>query len=66
LPSGRLFLFGALLVLAFGAVTQACGALSRWLALIGALIGFAVTLPLYAGFKTGHCGDAVRREGRVD
>ena len=42
--------FGALL-LAFGSDKHA-GAV-RWLALIGALIGFAVTLPLYEGFKLG-------------
>jgi NADH-quinone oxidoreductase subunit M len=42
--------FGALL-LAFGRDKHA-GAV-RWLALIGALIGFAVTLPLYEGFKLG-------------
>ncbi|MGL4436722.1 MAG: NADH-quinone oxidoreductase subunit M [Giesbergeria sp.] len=42
--------FGALL-LAFGSDKHA-GAV-RWLALIGALIGFAVTLPLYEAFKLG-------------
>jgi len=42
--------FGALL-LAFGSDKHA-GAV-RWLALIGALAGFAVTLPLYDGFKLG-------------
>ena len=42
--------FGALL-LAFGSDKHA-GAV-RWLALIGALAGFAVTLPLYEGFKLG-------------
>ena len=42
--------FGALL-LAFGSDKHA-GAV-RWLALVGALVGFAVTLPLYDGFKLG-------------
>ena len=42
--------FGALL-LAFGSDKHA-GAV-RWLALVGALIGFAVTLPLYSGFQLG-------------
>jgi len=42
--------FGVLL-LAFGSDKHA-GAV-RWLALIGALAGFAVTLPLYEGFKLG-------------
>ena len=42
--------FGVLL-LAFGR-DQHAGAV-RWLALVGALIGFAVTLPLYDGFKLG-------------
>ena len=40
--------FGVLL-LAFGRDKHA-GAV-RWLALVGALAGFAVTLPLYDGFK---------------
>ena len=39
--------FGALL-LAFGRDEQATAV--RWIALIGALIGFLVTVPLYAGF----------------
>ncbi len=42
--------FGALL-LAFGSDKHA--GVVRWLALIGALIGFAVTLPLYEAFKLG-------------
>lgn len=42
--------FGALL-LAFGSDKHA-GAV-RWLALVGALLGFAATLPLYSGFQTG-------------
>ncbi|HQY38461.1 MAG TPA: NADH-quinone oxidoreductase subunit M [Giesbergeria sp.] len=42
--------FGVLL-LAFGRDKHA-GAV-RWLALVGALAGFAVTLPLYDGFKLG-------------
>ena len=42
--------FGVLL-LAFGSDKHA-GAV-RWLALVGALAGFAVTLPLYDGFKLG-------------
>lgn len=42
--------FGVLL-LAFGSDKHA-GAV-RWLALVGALAGFAVTLPLYEGFKLG-------------
>jgi len=42
--------FGALL-LAFGSDKHA-GAV-RWLALVGALVGFAVTLPLYSGFQLG-------------
>ena len=40
-----------LLLLAFGRDKHA-GAV-RWLALVGALAGFAVTLPLYDGFKLG-------------
>ena len=44
--------------IAFGALLLALGRESqvqavRWLALIGSLIGFAVTLPLYEGFKLG-------------
>ncbi len=42
--------FGALL-LAFGREEQVRAV--RWLALIGALISFLVTLPLYTGFQTG-------------
>ena len=42
--------FGALLLL-FGRAEYA--RLVRWLALIGALLGFVVTLPLYNGFKLG-------------
>jgi NADH-quinone oxidoreductase subunit M len=42
--------FGALL-LAFGREEQARAV--RWLALIGALISFLVTLPLYTGFQIG-------------
>ncbi len=42
--------FGALLLL-FGREGQA--GLVRWLALIGALAGFLVTLPLYSGFQLG-------------
>ncbi len=42
--------FGVLL-LAFGSDKHA-GAV-RWLALVGALVGFAVTLPLYSGFQLG-------------
>ncbi|WCM92124.1 NADH-quinone oxidoreductase subunit M [Acidovorax sp. NCPPB 2350] len=42
--------FGALL-LAFGRDEQARAV--RWIALIGALIAFAVTLPLYSGFDNG-------------
>ncbi|MBI3101747.1 MAG: NADH-quinone oxidoreductase subunit M [Burkholderiales bacterium] len=42
--------FGALL-LAFGSDKHA--GVVRWLALVGALVGFAVTLPLYEGFKLG-------------
>jgi len=42
--------FGALL-LAFGSDKHA-GAV-RWLALVGALVGFAATLPLYSGFQLG-------------
>ncbi|GAB3361055.1 MULTISPECIES: NADH-quinone oxidoreductase subunit M [Giesbergeria] len=42
--------FGALL-LAFGREEQVRAV--RWLALIGALISFLVTLPLYSGFQTG-------------
>lgn len=42
--------FGVLL-LAFGRDTYAQAV--RWLALIGALIGFIVTLPLYDGFRLG-------------
>jgi len=42
--------FGALL-LAFGRDDQA--RVVRWLALVGALIGLAVTLPLYGGFDNG-------------
>lgn len=42
--------FGALL-LAFGREEQARAV--RWLALIGSLISFLVTLPLYSGFQTG-------------
>lgn len=44
--------------IAFGALLLALGCdkhvrVVRWLALIGALIGFIVTLPLYGGFKLG-------------
>ncbi|MBY0455277.1 MAG: NADH-quinone oxidoreductase subunit M [Burkholderiaceae bacterium] len=44
--------------IAFGALLLALGRdehvrAVRWLALIGALIGFFVTLPLYSGFKLG-------------
>ncbi|NMM76789.1 NADH-quinone oxidoreductase subunit M [Acidovorax sp. SRB_24] len=42
--------FGALLLF-FGREEQA--RMVRWLALVGALIGFAVTLPLYEGFQLG-------------
>ncbi len=42
--------FGAVLLL-LGREGQA--GLVRWLALIGALAGFAVTLPLYSGFQLG-------------
>ena len=42
--------FGAFLLL-FGRAEQA--RMVRWLALIGSLISFAVTLPLYQGFKLG-------------
>ncbi|MBK6868068.1 MAG: NADH-quinone oxidoreductase subunit M [Burkholderiales bacterium] len=42
--------FGAVL-LAFGKPSQA--ALVRWIALIGSVISFLVTLPLYNGFKLG-------------
>ena len=42
--------FGVVL-LAFGRDDQA--RVVRWLALLGALIGFLVTLPLYSGFKLG-------------
>ncbi|CAM3656656.1 NADH-quinone oxidoreductase subunit M [Paracidovorax anthurii] len=42
--------FGALL-LAFGRDEQARAV--RWIALVGALIAFAVTLPLYSGFDNG-------------
>ncbi|MDR2129406.1 MAG: NADH-quinone oxidoreductase subunit M [Burkholderiaceae bacterium] len=43
-------LFGVL-ILFLGRSGQA--ALVRWLALLGALLGFAVTLPLYTGFRVG-------------
>ncbi len=44
--------------IAFGALLLAVGSdkhagLARWLALIGALVGLAVTVPLYEGFKLG-------------
>ena len=42
--------FGVLL-LAFGRDTQANAV--RWVALIGALVSLAVTLPLYSGFELG-------------
>ncbi|MDA8456256.1 NADH-quinone oxidoreductase subunit M [Acidovorax sp. GBBC 3334] len=42
--------FGALL-LAFGRDEHARAV--RWIALVGALIGFAVTVPLYSGFDNG-------------
>ena len=38
----------------------------RWLALVGAVVSFLVTLPLYARFDSRHLGDAVRREGALD
>jgi NADH-quinone oxidoreductase subunit M len=44
----------ALMVLAAGGDRNA--RLQRWLALAGALAGFLVTLPLYAGFDTGSSG----------
>jgi len=44
-------ILAALAVLAAGGDRNA--PLQRWLALAGALAGFAVTLPLYAGFDTG-------------
>jgi len=42
----------------FGAAVLATGAdrnahIARWLALVGSVIGFLVTLPLFAGFDTG-------------
>jgi NADH-quinone oxidoreductase subunit M len=43
-------LFGVLL-LAFGREDQA--PMVRWIALVGALIGLAVTVPLYTGFEIG-------------
>ena len=42
--------FGAV-VLAFGKQEQA--KMVRWIALIGALVGLLVTLPLYTGFQLG-------------
>ena len=42
--------FGVLL-LTFGRQSQA--GLVRWLALLGALVGFLLTLPLYQGFELG-------------
>ena len=42
--------FGALLL--FFRRDEHAG-LVRWLALIGALLGFLVTLPLYSGFQLG-------------
>ena len=46
------------LPIAFGAVLLALGrddnpAAARWVALIGALVSLAVTLPLYGGFELG-------------
>ena len=43
-------LFGAVL-LALGRESQA--PLVRWLALVGSVISFLVTLPIYGGFKLG-------------
>jgi NADH-quinone oxidoreductase subunit M len=43
-------LFGVLL-LAFGRDNQAT--MVRWIALVGALVGLAVTVPLYTGFEIG-------------
>ena len=53
-----------LLVLAVNRDADAAAA--RWLALVGAVAGFAVTIPLYVHFTTRHRRDAVRRGGRMD
>ncbi len=47
-------IFAGLLVLAAGGERNA--PMQRWLALIGALIGFAVTIPLYTGFDLHNPG----------
>jgi NADH-quinone oxidoreductase subunit M len=55
--------FGAIL-LALGRDDQARTV--RWIALIGAIVSFLVTLPLYGQLRHRHRGDAVRREGALD
>ncbi len=41
-------------------------AAARWLALVGAVAGFAVTIPLVHALRARHRRDAVRRDRRVD
>ena len=41
-------IISGIIVLALGNEQRAT--LSRWLALLGSLVGFAVTIPLYTGF----------------
>ena len=38
----------------------------RWIALIGALAGLLVTLPLYGGFDTGYAAMQFVRKGALD
>jgi NADH-quinone oxidoreductase subunit M len=56
-------IFFGLVVLMFGSDRSKC--FVRWMALFGAIVSFAVTLPLITT-STPHRCDAVRREGDVD
>ena len=53
-------IISGIVVLAVGNEQRAT--LSRWLALLGSLVGFAVTIPLYTGFDRTTAAQALDRE----
>ena len=57
-------IIAGVLVLATGSDRNA--PLARWIALLGAILGFAVTLPLYTRFEPALRQHAVHRTGTLD